>query len=395
MSGGALTQLLAVSIHDSNLYRNNEISDFKPCYKGHVIFSTEYYKYEFVNDEYEVLRNGDLVDFTLVIESRLNLSIYELTSLIDNCRIKIGRQTAMNVDSFSYLTNMIIKNECINVNKCYNDNSEIVYKYTIKIPFNINGQLPLIALHYDIVTIKLKKYIYDNNNIHKLVREDEGDITMSRIWKNLSRDLVNKILNDLNDIHTYYKDKYNPNIKLGCEYILLDTQERRVFARQSHDYLLENIYTIAKASTKDINNNILTININNRKSMKYLIIYIHSTNIFNPNEFDIDPIISATLRFNNSDKDILDSNIMRVYDPKRKLGKELPLGMYMISFSLHPSKYEPSGSVNFSRIDHINLKIKFPKNSRRYNVTVCGCNYNVLRIMSGMAGLKFTQNYSF
>lgn len=89
MSGGALTQLSAVSPLNGNLYRTNVISDFKPCYKGHVIFSTEYYKYEFINDEYEVLRNGDLVDFTLVIESRLNLSIYELTSLIDNCHIKI------------------------------------------------------------------------------------------------------------------------------------------------------------------------------------------------------------------------------------------------------------------------------------------------------------------
>lgn len=289
---------------------------------------------------------------------------------------------------------MIIKNECINVNKCYNDNSEIVYKYTIKIPFNINGQLPLIALQYDIVTIKLKKYIYDNNNIHKLVREDEGDIVMSKIWKNLSKDLVNRILNDLNDIHTYYKDKYNPNIKLGCEYIFLDSQERREFVINSHEYLLENVYTLAKGSTKDINNNILTININNRKSIKYLIIYIHSTNIFNPNEFNIDPIISATLRFNNSDKNELDSNNMRVYDPMRKIGKELPLGMYMISFSLYPSKHEPSGFVNFSRINNVDLKIKFPKNNRQYNVTVCGCHYNTLRIMSGMAGLSYTQNYS-
>ena len=64
-------------------------------------------------------------------------------------------------------------------------------------------------------------------------------------------------------------------------------------------------------------------------------------------------------------------------------------GMY--SFSLKPEVHYPTGQVNMSRIAHKLLKIKInPLNSSLSNNTrVYAVNYNVLRIQSGLAGLKF------
>ena len=56
------------------------------------------------------------------------------------------------------------------------------------------------------------------------------------------------------------------------------------------------------------------------------------------------------------------------------------------SFALKPEEHQPSGTCNFSRID--NAQMIF---SAECNVdTIYAVNYNVLRIMSGMGGLAYS-----
>ena len=55
------------------------------------------------------------------------------------------------------------------------------------------------------------------------------------------------------------------------------------------------------------------------------------------------------------------------------------------SFALKPEEHQPSGTCNFSRIDNAQLIVD--------NTTPChiyAVNYNVLRIMSGMGGLAYS-----
>lgn len=47
------------------------------------------------------------------------------------------------------------------------------------------------------------------------------------------------------------------------------------------------------------------------------------------------------------------------------------------SFALRPEDYQPSGPINFSRINDVEL-------------TITSSNYNLLRIMSGMGGLAYS-----
>ena len=75
-------------------------------------------------------------------------------------------------------------------------------------------------------------------------------------------------------------------------------------------------------------------------------------------------------------------------------------GIYSYSFALNPEDYQPSGSLNFSKLESAVLKLTLEENSLRpagksngqdtvKTINMYGINYNVLRIMSGMAGLAF------
>jgi hypothetical protein len=73
------------------------------------------------------------------------------------------------------------------------------------------------------------------------------------------------------------------------------------------------------------------------------------------------------------------------------LDKFGPAKFGMYSFSLKPEVYYPTGQVNMSRIAHKLLKITIdPKYAASDSDTrIYAVNYNILRINSGLAGLKF------
>ena len=69
----------------------------------------------------------------------------------------------------------------------------------------------------------------------------------------------------------------------------------------------------------------------------------------------------------------------------------------MYSFCLKPGEHQPSGSCNFSRIDNAVLNLNMDDaGADRLDATTGGklrvyaVNYNVLRIMSGMGGLAYS-----
>ena len=64
------------------------------------------------------------------------------------------------------------------------------------------------------------------------------------------------------------------------------------------------------------------------------------------------------------------------------------------SFGLKPEEHQPSGTCNFSRIDNATLQLVLSHNAvagtATCKVRVYATNYNVLRIMSGMGGLAYS-----
>ena len=74
-------------------------------------------------------------------------------------------------------------------------------------------------------------------------------------------------------------------------------------------------------------------------------------------------------------------------------------GINVYSFGLKPEEHQPSGTCNMSRIDNAILQLTLTANAvrshnssatRSCKVRVYATNYNVLRIMSGMGGLAYS-----
>ena len=73
--------------------------------------------------------------------------------------------------------------------------------------------------------------------------------------------------------------------------------------------------------------------------------------------------------------------------------------VYTYSFALKPEEHQPSGTCNFSRIDtativmnlgDIGAKVGSDVDTETWDVRVYAINYNILRVMSGMAGLAYS-----
>ena len=60
------------------------------------------------------------------------------------------------------------------------------------------------------------------------------------------------------------------------------------------------------------------------------------------------------------------------------------------SFALKPEEHQPSGTCNFSRIDNAELSCTGTFDSTSKSRVIYAVNYNVLRIMSGMGGLAYS-----
>ena len=104
---------------------------------------------------------------------------------------------------------------------------------------------------------------------------------------------------------------------------------------------------------------------------------------------------------NNGDPDtlknfILNGNgsirlISRIQNPISRCSN-LNKKINVYSFALQPEEHQPSGTCNFSRIDNAKLVFKSNAGSNATDdaINIYATNYNVLRIMSGMGGLAYS-----
>ena len=104
------------------------------------------------------------------------------------------------------------------------------------------------------------------------------------------------------------------------------------------------------------------------------------------------PIKNVIMKFNNNT--IIDAdNLMLSYEQPLKYYTGITgndFGVY--SFSMKPETYYPTGQVNMSRISHnlIEIDLESPDVNFAHNVKVYAVNYNVLRILSGLGGIAYS-----
>ncbi len=108
------------------------------------------------------------------------------------------------------------------------------------------------------------------------------------------------------------------------------------------------------------------------------------------------PVVSAKIQLNGHDRfSERDGSYFELVQPYQH-HTNIPTvrGINVYSFALKPEEHQPSGSCNFSRIDNATLIMTLsPRtigNSQTAQARVYAVNYNVLRVMSGMGGLAYS-----
>lgn len=107
------------------------------------------------------------------------------------------------------------------------------------------------------------------------------------------------------------------------------------------------------------------------------------------------PISKAKLQLNGHDRfQERDGNYFNYVQPFQHFSNTPADGINVYSFALKPEDHQPSGTCNFSRIDNATLNMSCVAGAvatdANSNVNVYTVNYNVLRVMSGMAGTAYS-----
>jgi len=107
------------------------------------------------------------------------------------------------------------------------------------------------------------------------------------------------------------------------------------------------------------------------------------------------PVVTAKLQLNGQDRfSEREGSYFDVVQPFQHHTRAPDSGINVYSFALKPEEHQPSGTCNFSRIDNAVLQLVLSSNtvsgSDTAKVRVYAVNYNVLRVMSGMAGVAYS-----
>jgi hypothetical protein len=284
-------------------------------------------------------------------------------------------------------------------------------EYTLYIPlqfwFNRHPglALPLIALQYHEVRINLE----------------------FQDLRNMCWDYTPQIASNVHTVQSRVANAGLVAASLYVDYIYLDTDERRKFAQVAHEYLIETLQFTGGESVTSTSNK---IKLNFNHPCKELIWVVQRDSFVSCSDVDIapwkgqqpfnysdfwdrsvlesgysvtrvegmaghNPVVTALLQLNGHDRfTVREGRYFNEVQPFQHHTNVPATGINVYSFALQPEQHQPSGTCNLSRIDNTTLLLTISNNAVGATVSstvrVYATNYNVLRIMSGMGGLAFS-----
>ena len=400
---GGLISLVAKGPQDKYLTGNKQFTLFKQVPRRHTNFSMQTFEIPSTTPVklgekhiFNISRHGDLcyrmyLDIELPqLTSYMNHELKWTTSIgfamIEYVELLIGgtsidKHTGEWLKIWYELTTPLTKQEALDKMVGNLSSSERFTNRPINliIPLQFffnrfeSQALPLIALQYHEVRINLKL-----------------------------RPLEQLLINSYNPSKIPAKIELDnePQIRLYCDYVYLDTDERRSVAQMSHEYLVPLLQ-----------HQEFIIDPNDPFQAELLINFNHPTKEI---IFTVQRDEQAENRccdFGNSNDELFsgvkllfngqcilgvnDTKYLRLlqnYEHHTNIPRE---NIYTYSFALNPEELQPSGTINFTRLDNNNnnkLKFEFSekqKKNGKLKIKVFAPYYNVLRIMDGMGGLVF------
>ena len=358
--GGGLMQLVAYGAQDIYLSGNPQITFFKVVYRRHTNFSMESIAQTFNGSTSfgkkvtcTISRNGDLIN-RMYVQATIGhtggtLADWVGHKLIKSVEIEIGGQ---RIDKH-YGEWLHIWNELSQTAGHYKGYQKMVEGEKVYVPLqfwfcrNPGLALPLIALQYHEVKINI----------------------------------------EFGSIADCFTD--NPAATLDAtlyvDYVYLDTDERRRFAQVSHEYLIEQLQFTGDETLTT------STKLNFNHPVKELV-WVTKAGSADLCQFATG-YGTAQLQLNSherfSARDASYFELVQPYQHHERVPENMFISVY--SFALKPEEHQPSGTCNMSRIDNATLKLQDLKPALTGGtIKVFAVNYNVLRIMSGMGGLAYS-----
>ena len=415
--GGGLLQLVAYGAQDVYLTGNPQITFFKVAYRRHTNFALEAIEQTFNgNPTYgsrvtcQISRNGDLINrmyLQVKPSAGSNYVNYYGLRLLNYVEIEIGGQKIdKHYSHWLYVWNELTlpKSKRYGYSEMVGGlGADSVAGKTLYIPLefwfcrNIGLALPLIALQYHEVKVNI-----NFETAAKCGADANGTI----------------------------------NASLWVDYIYLDTDERRRFAQLSHEYLIEQLQftgqeAIVSSSVKtklnfnhpckelvwfiakDSDTNTASVNnwfnyttkstavdnkLTNNAALNETLMQSDINYVAKSSSEPSNPVKSAKLVLNGNDRFYERPgryfNLIQPYQHHENIPSNAGINVY--SFALKPEEHQPSGTLNMSRIDTAVLNLTFEAEisggykASDYTLFVYAVNYNVLRILSGMGGLAYS-----
>ena len=433
MSSGALTAQAAKGAQDIILTYNPSKTFWKSCYRKHTNFQREPIELTFQGAvdwgrrlQVNVTRNGDMISRGFLV--------VDISALVDN---RTDADTDPNGKNVVYWTNALgfAMLECIELQ---------IGGYTFDTQY---GEWLMIHEELDTPAGKeLGSAIGDFQNITDLVvwsRQTNVMYIPLKFWYMLYRDyslpliaiqyhevkLNFKLRPQADLIVVSAQDPSNPNgpaiivpinslaseyrpsggtindAFLLHEYVYLDNRERYLFASHDQTYLMHEVQFTGsdqKGETRDFHQYILRFN----HPIKMFAVLIQRDEVvegetgngrkeyFNYSALDVpggaDPLVRMTLSLNAQ-------NIMkprgphwwRIIEARYSYNKVPTRYIYPMSFALKPFDKNPSGSINFSRIDERTLLMDTLTGMGSGLTRVYAWSINKIKISGGMVGKQF------
>ena len=428
--GGGLLQLVAYGAQDAYLTGNPHITFWKILYKRHTNFAIEAFRVNFTGAPIYgqrvvavVNRNADLVwkSYVEVTLPDTTVPSTDVTwtdglaqrlgyGLLQQIEVEIGGQIidrhygewlylwetlTADFDTASKLQRIVdggYSGATTSFNAC-GGRPKVLY---IPLQFwfcrNPGLALPLIALQYHEVRFNI-------------TLADATNLVSATGYSGISTAAA--ALPQLKDMALY------------LDYVYLDVDERRRFAQESHEYLIDQLQyegqqQITTASAR------LDLTLNH--PIKELIWVFQderkmdcgsSTSISAgyTQPFSYDDIVNrARIQLNGQDRfDERYGDYFWKVQPYQHHTAGGTAGyqdytnniayINVYSFALRPEEAQPSGTCNFSRIDNATLVFDsvtngaagtYPSKATPYNFRMYAVNYNIFRVMSGMGGLAYS-----
>lgn len=399
MTQGGLIQLAAHGVQDAVLTGTPELTFFKQAYKRHTSFALE--TNEMVINgtlAFEsklvvpIRRMGDLVTrvwFEMSVPRIQNASNYEYKwahdlgyALIQTAELEIGGQRIERLtgqwmhmqkemttpDSKLNATNALVGN----LAEAPGPNDETT-RLCVPIPFTFARHpglsIPLIALQHHEVVLR-----FDLAELDTVLSHWSAGGTFVGRGLASGDSLVDRL-----------------DVSVFVDYVLLDTDERRRFAENEHEYLVEQVQTKLPEMWGPAPQYV-PLDLNHPVKAIYWVYRDDAESVQRGDPLTFAPALRrAKLQLNHIDRIPSRNEVyFRLVQPIQNHTRVSGYPIYMYSFALRAEEYQPSGTCNFSRIDRAILALEDAASPpAKGRIFVYAVNYNVLRISSGMGNLTF------